>query len=163
MSKDDLNLTWTAFKTPKKVGVSGTFNELGLEKDSLSAKSFSGLLGGVKFAISTKTVATKDSGRDQKIATFFFKEAPSIKGAILEASDTSLLVGIEMNGVKKEVPMKVKLQDESFVATGSMDVLEFGMSENLKSLNKACFELHEGKTWSDVDLKLSGKLTKICN
>ncbi len=57
------------------------------------------------FAISTKSVATKNKQRDQKIASFFFQSVPQIKGEVLEASKSSMTLLIEMNGVKKEVPM----------------------------------------------------------
>lgn len=162
LNKNELKLNWTAFKTPSKVGVNGSFTELGLEKDLYASKTFSALMEGINFSIATSTVATKNSQRDQKIAKFFFKNVKNIKGTVLEASESLMTVGLEMNGVKKELPLNVVIQGDSFSAKGVIDIMDFSMSEHLKSINKACFELHQGKTWSDVSVELTGKLTKSC-
>ena len=160
--KEDIQIEWTAFKEPTKVGVAGTFKELGLEKELLSSNSIAGIFEGVKFAIPTSTVFTKDSGRDAKIAQFFFRNVKEIKGSVLESGESSMVVGIEMNGVKKEVPLTVVATESSLEATGYIDVLDFSMNKHLAALNKACYELHKGKTWSDVGLKLTAKISKVC-
>lgn len=158
----DVKLTWTGFKTPAKAPVKGTFDDLGLEKDSLSSKNIEGLLTGVKFKISTPSLNTKNKQRDQQILEFFFKQVKEIKGSILKASDSSLIVEVEMNKVTKQVAMIANLEGDHFIAHGAIDILDFAMGENLKSLTKAVFELHAGKTWSDVQLELTAKITKKC-
>lgn len=162
IKKEGIQAGWTAFKTPSKVGVSGFFKDLGLSKNAASAKSFEGLLEGAEFAIQPSSVDTKDSQRDKKIATFFFNNVNVIEGSIQEVTESSLVLNLRMNGVQKKVPMDVKKTEKDFTATGVIDVLDFGMSSHLKAINKACFALHAGKTWNDVELKLYAKINKVC-
>lgn len=41
---------------------------------------------------------------------------------------------------------------------GHIDVLDFSLSSALKSINEACYTMHEGKTWSHVEILLTQKL-----
>lgn len=162
LSSDELKVEWVAYKTPSKVGVGGMFTELGIAKKKHTAGSISGLFKGMDFSISTNSVSTKDKQRDKKIYSFFFKGSPKIKGEVLEASEESMTVLIEMNGVKKEVPLKATLKGDAYKAQGVIDVLDFSMSENLAAITKACNALHMGKTWSDVDISLSARIHSDC-
>lgn len=161
-SQENFKLKWTAFKTPSKAGVSGSFKDLGIAKKKLIAPSVEGVLSGLAFSISTPTVDTKLAQRDMKISKFFFNGIKDIKGKVIEADKSSLTVEINMNGVKKEVPMDAELKNNTYTATGVIDVFDFGMSKNLAALNKACFELHQGKTWNDVTLQLSVDMKQVC-
>ena len=162
LESDDLKVAWTAYKTPSKVGVGGQFTELGIDKKKFTASSVAALFKGMDFAISTKSVATKDKQRDKKIHSFFFKDASTIKGEVLEASEGSMTILIEMNGVKKEVPLNASLKGDAYKAEGVIDVMDFSMNENLKAITKACEQLHMGKTWSDVDISLSARIHSNC-
>lgn len=162
ISKNDVRVEWTAFKTPSKAGVGGGFNKLGLEKDVYAAKSASAALRGAKFAIDTSSVDTKNPGRDAKIAKFFFQNVKKIKGTVLVSDQDSMVLELEMNGEKVKVPMTIEASEKSLKANGVLDIMDFGMNEHLAALNKACFELHQGKTWSDVEVALKAKLQKNC-
>ncbi|MEX0799037.1 MAG: YceI family protein [Bacteriovoracaceae bacterium] len=159
---NDVKVQWTAFKTPSKVGVGGSFQDLGLSKNSYTSKTFKGLLEGVEFAINPASVDTKDSQRDKKIVSSFFNKVGKITGSIQKADQDSLVLNLKMNGVEKQVPMNVQFSGKDFAATGVIDVLDFAMNSRLKAMNQACFELHEGKTWNDVDLKLYAQVKKVC-
>jgi len=68
-----------------------------------------------------------------------------------------------MNGVTKTVPLKYSFSNGIFDANGVIDILDFSASKALSSINKACFALHKGKTWSDVSIGFSTKIdTKLC-
>ena len=162
LKKEDLSLGWTAFKTPSKVGVTGGFKSLGLKKAKFTGKSIEGLLEGIEYAIDTSSVDSNNGPRDKKIASFFFQDVENIQGSIKEIKEKLMLVSVKMNGVEKQIPMSLDFSGKDFTATGVMDIFDFAMSSHLKALNKACLELHEGKTWSDVELKLYGKVSKDC-
>lgn len=164
LDKESLKLEWTAFKTPLKVGVTGSFDKLGVDKN-VKATSLPKMLTGIPFNIDTKTINTANPDRDKKIYNFFFKSmkgSDSISGKILTYKKKTLNVLINMNGKEMNIPLKVDSKDDSFIAEGHIDVLDFALASNLAEINKACLELHEGKTWSDVSLKLSGKYSKSC-
>ncbi|MFZ4714987.1 MAG: YceI family protein [Bacteriovoracaceae bacterium] len=158
-------LTWKAFKTPKKVGVSAKFT-----KFKITAKknpTLAELLSSASFSIEPSAIDTGDKARDMKIFQFFFKKMmknKKITGKVISATDSEVSMELEMNGVKKVVPLTAKYDESVSLLTlnGSIDVLEFSMKENLEALTKACFEKHEGVTWPNVELELVAGITKSC-
>ena len=47
--------------------------------------------------------------------------------------------------------MKKILLAMLFLAASLSNAADFGMIPSLKAINKACYDLHQGKTWQDVD------------
>lgn len=157
----DVTLTWTAFKTPSKVGVPGQFKDLGL-KPSYQGENIKKILKGLSFAIDTNSTDTELKERDQKIVNFFFKKMTKekITGSISKIKNDELIVNLNMNDHTLDIPMSYKLEGDEFIASGVMDVFDFNLHESLKGINKACEALHLGKTWNDVELELKIKVSK---
>ncbi|MBL7664808.1 MAG: YceI family protein [Bacteriovoracaceae bacterium] len=161
-------LKWKAFKTPKKLGVNGQFKDFSIVAGK--ASSLADLLAQAAFSINTQSVETGDKGRDGKIMKSFFStlaQGLHIKGftnKVTAKDDVSGQVEVEMsmNGEAQDVKMDYKLTDGKLTLTGKVDVLEFKMDKNLQAINKACFALHEGKTWSDVELELIAVIKTTC-
>jgi len=157
----NLDLEWEAYKTPLKIGVKGSFEKIDLSaKDKSSQKSF---LKTTTVTIDTTTVNSKNSARDAKLVQFFFnvQKVKKITVQAVSLDDNILSVDITMNGITKRVPMKVEFDDE-IEAKGHIDLADFHMIPSLKSINKACFELHKGKTWQDLEIEFELKLHKVC-
>ena len=161
--KEDVEVKWVAFKTPSKVGVPGWFKELGL-KDSYSGKNLDDVLTGLTFSIDPTSTYTKNEARDAKIVKFFFGKMvkDKITGSLKKANDSEVVLNLNMNGIQREVPMTVKLTEDTLIANGIMDVFDFDLQESLGGINKACEKLHLGKTWNDVQLELKIKYSKSC-
>lgn len=158
-------VSWTAFKTPKKVGVGAKFTEFSVT--AKSAKSVADMLNGATFEVNSQSVDSGDKARDVKIVQFFFKQmlkGTKITGKVLNSSEGKADVEITMNGSTQVVPMVSKFDSKAkkVVLTGAIDVLKFGMKSNLASLTKACFEKHEGVTWPDVNIMLSANVKSDC-
>lgn len=163
-SADDIGLKWTAFKTPLKAGVSGTFKDLGITK-GIKGESVGSLLAGIDFKINSASVNTKNGGRDATIIKNFFQVMQGglfISGTTLQYSKKVLKVAIKMNNQNQIVPLKVDVQDDKIVANGVIDLFDFSMKRALGKLNQVCSELHEGKTWNDVLVELTVKYKKSC-
>ncbi|MAZ47236.1 MAG: hypothetical protein CME65_01655 [Halobacteriovoraceae bacterium] len=163
MSAKDVNVSWVAFKTPLKIGVGGKFTKLGV-KDRTAA-SFSELIQGIKFNIDTASTETGNKDRDKKIIKYFFEnmdKSADISGTTLGYEKKVLKVRFNMNKYTRDVPLRVTKTDSSFEAIGVIDVFDFGLNKSLAGINKACEKLHEGKTWSDVEVKLEAKYSKTC-
>lgn len=163
----DAKVNWTAFKTSQKLGVKGTFNDLGINSD-LSGANLSDLLGPAKFMIDTKSVNTNDATRDKKISDFFFGTfigGPKIEGFVKSVveKDNIINLSIKMNSTEKVVPLKYTFKNKTLKASGFIDVFDFGLNAELKSINKACDLKHEGKTWNDIGIELVAKITKKCS
>lgn len=156
LTKDTPKVTWTAFKTPAKAGVNGTFTDTRIT--TKTAKNIQELMNNATFSINTKSSSTKDSARDANINKNFFSlfKAPGqITGKVLKVTDKKVNVAITLNNKTIEVPLNYTFENSQLVAKGTIDVFDFSLNDQLKKLNKACFALHEGKTWNDVNIEIS--------
>lgn len=136
-------LTWTAFKTPDKVGVPGSFDEISLS--------------GNEFTINAKSVNTNNEPRDAKLVEFFFNNLSDslITGSYGVAADGLIPVTLKMNGVEKTFDFAIAENDTATIVTGSIDILtDFSGNAALEAIGEACKELHMNKTWSDVSLQV---------
>ncbi|MGB0453887.1 MAG: YceI family protein [Bacteriovoracaceae bacterium] len=146
---------WIAFKTPKKDGVKGSFKDFGLKKPE-TAPTIDAYIGQTTFDIDIKSVTTKNLARDRKLAKHFFEfmGGNKIKGEFLSLKKKVLKTKITMNNKTLEVPLKVERNKQTLKATGTIDVFDFALNNQLSAINKACYKLHEGKTWNVVDLEV---------
>lgn len=155
-SKAQIN--WTAFKTPAKVGVKGSFK-------NFKVNATGNNLDNAEVEIDTSSVYTKNKQRDAKIYKHFFKRMVSstkIKAKILNFTKSTLDLEVKMNKSTIIVPMDVSIRNGILKANGIIDIFDFNMYKNLKSINYACKELHQGKTWNDVQIELVLKYPKSC-
>lgn len=160
---DDIAVKWTAYKTPAKVGVEGTFSDIKF-KGKMSAESISKIAQNLTATINNLSVNTNNPARDKTIFTFFFKlmKKKEIKVKILNATDKDLEVEINMNGKKQKLVMESKIENDTLSAEGVIDVLNFNLSAALKSLADTCRAKHEDKTWPHVKLNITAKFQKKC-
>lgn len=174
--KGKVNVDWMAYKTASKIGVGGVFDSVVYTPIQKEGKNFRTILVGSNVKIDTSSVNSKNTGRDAKLVTFFFKKmsAKIIDAKIVDIKADPKLKGkprtgvvsidIKMNGVNKTIPMKYSFSDSVFTAKGVIDIFDFSANKALSSLNKACFSKHKGKTWSDVNIGFSTKIEAIlCN
>lgn len=155
-------LEFKAFKTPLKVGVKGTFDNYILQTTpSVSQKE---LLGSSSVTIQTKEVDTGNKGRDAKLVSSFFEVqgVKQISAKVVGIHKNIADVAVTMNDITKTVPMKIEFEDDEVELEGVIDLGDFAMLPSLKSINKACYALHKGKTWQDVELTFTIKTEKIC-
>ena len=164
----DIQVDFKAYKTPLKIGVGGTFNKIVVKNDQKEASDIASLLEGVSLDIDTKSVNTKNGARDTKLVAFFFDKMSGVdikaKVVALKGDNLSghVTVNVSMNGISRDVPMAYIVKDKKFQATGVIDLADFNALSALSSINKACFDLHKGKTWQDVSLAFSFDLQKVC-
>ncbi|WP_457596879.1 YceI family protein [Hydrogenimonas sp.] len=158
----DVEVEWEAFKTPAKIGVKGSFGNIKLS--ARPQKSRDALLKGAKVVIDTASVDSKNKGRDAKLVKFFFKTqgVDTITARVVDVQKERCDVNITMNGITRTVPFKLEREDDEVEAEGYIDLADFDMLPSLKSINKACYELHQGKTWQDVKLEFELKTAEIC-
>ena len=159
-----MDVIWQAYKTPDKIGVKGTFDSISYTPAHRTGKNFKELFVGSTILIDASTPNTKNSLRDEKLVTFFFKQLKetTIKGKILaikadpytkgKPRTGKLTVELSMNGHSRKVLLDYHYFKESFKAQGNIDLVDFAAGKALATINKACFDLHKGKTWSDVSI-----------
>jgi len=156
-------LEWTAFKTPKKVGVTAKFDKYTI--NTKPARTVEEIIKQASFSVDTHSVNSGNPARDQKIVTYFFTpkgKKVELTGKVLTLDKEMANVEFIFNKVKKVVAMKVTKESNLVKLNGTIDVLDFNLSESLKGINEACKVLHEGKTWSDVNLQLTAEFSENC-
>lgn len=164
-TKKDVAVTWTAFKTPLKVGVGGTFKSVAY-KGNASGKTLPLLLEGASVQIQTNNVDSNNPGRDAKLVQFFFNQmdGQTLDAKILKLDETAKVVTVEiiMNGKGLEIPMAYTYEKGLFDAKGVIDLGDFNALSALTSINRACYDLHSGKTWQDVNIGFSMTVEEQC-
>jgi len=162
---DDINVTWKAYKTLAKLGVGGQFTSVKYTPNKKSGSNFKELFVGSKVSIDISKIDTKNKGRDKTLVDMFFNQLKGnkIEGIIKDIkADTSkdgkkaytgtLDVSLTMNEKTLLIPMKYQYKKGDFQAIGTIDLFDFNGNSALASINKSCFKLHGGKTWSDVNI-----------
>ncbi len=166
-----LDVTWKAFKTPLKKGVGGHFKTLDFKNTTKSAKTLNDLLAGSSVNIDVASVDSKNHGRDVKLTNLFFKQmaGPNITAKIISLKHDKdarkkgiVTISVLMNGVTRDVPMYYSFSNGTLSANGVIDLMDFNANKALMSINKACYTLHQGKTWSDVNIGFSMNIKATC-
>ncbi|MEO2168432.1 MAG: YceI family protein [bacterium] len=175
VAQDGVAAEWTAFKTTSQAPVKGHFSETAL-KGPRDAKTLTALAKGLRMKLVGKSVKTGNPGRDVTIASFFFafmKDGGAIEGQATKVDGDdkagTIHIDVTMNGQTRDVPFDYTISDDlSVAATASIDILDFRMNAAYEQLHKACGELHTGedgvsKTWTTVDLALTGTVLSNCD
>ena len=150
---NSVEVGFTAFKTAAKVGVSGSFNGVEIVGKK-SAESIEEMLIGLGVNIQTKSVNSGNADRDKKLVSDFFyiQFNHVIQAKIVSVKPDALVVEITMNNKTVSVPMVYKVEEQRVIAKGYIDLGDFDMLPSLMGINKACYDLHAGKTWQDVEV-----------
>lgn len=150
----DLKVEWTGYKTEKKVGVSGTFKKVDLQIKR--NEDFANFLKSAEVEIDSLSLESGLEVRNKSMVNTLFslKSSEKILAFISEVNTNtkSLTLKLTMNEVTKTVPMKYEIKDKKVVASGVIDILDFSMSESFAKFAKECFDLHKGKSFSEVTI-----------
>ena len=162
----------------QKVSVKGAFTEVDLLGELQDSKGLSPFLSQLEAEIRVKSeslIRTGNPGRDLTLFQHFFKDFK--KGALIHGAISAVKAGdregsfeltLSMNGKRRSVPMHYTWsKDGTFEATGSLDVLDFGLSKALADLHQTCEVLHRGpdgvsKTWPGVELRFGARILEDC-
>jgi len=172
-----INVNWKAYKTLGKLGVGGKFTSVTYTAAALEGKNFRELFVGSKVSIDLSKIDTANPGRDETLVKDFFSvlKGKTIEGEIVDIKKTdkhvkgkprtgNIDVKITMNEKTLTIPMKYFYTEGNFDAVGSIDLFDFAANDALSSINKSCFDLHKGKTWSDVSISFSTTIeATLCN
>ncbi len=173
--KGGVDVTFKAYKTPLKIGVGGKFDNVSYINDTKEAKDLQTLLVGSKVNIDTSSVNSSNAGRDKKLVNFFF-DTMKQKGIYAKITDLKIdksadgsknitgvvSVDIKMNNVSHEAELKFVYVNGVLKADGFIDLADYNALSSLTSINKACYEAHQGKTWSDVAIGFTTNIAADC-
>jgi polyisoprenoid-binding protein YceI len=148
----DLNVNFKAFKTYEKIGVGGKFDQVSYTK--ADKKTIEEMLLNSKVEITTANVNSANADRDKKLVASFFnaQNVKKIDAKIISVTQKNVIVQIAMNNKTLDIPMSYTNEKNKITAQGTIDLADFALLPSLASINKACYELHKGKTWQDVDI-----------
>lgn len=163
LDSQDIKVGWTAYKTYAKAGVKGSFDTVKLT--SQSGSTLEEALKGTTVHITTSSVNSGHSERDATLVKSFFEvqNVDAIEAEVIAVNEKSIDLEIKMNGVKRTIPFSYTKDAGALHAQGVIDLNDFHMLLSLGAINKACYDLHAGKTWQDVALSFSLKLDTNCH
>ncbi|WP_121020666.1 YceI family protein [Helicobacter vulpis] len=158
-----LSMSFTAFKTPKKAGVEGTFAGVNyrFNKDTSSVAH---MLDKASATIDVSHVDLHDELKSKNVKEAFFdlfkdkNLKVTFRNVVAGENQGTILASVRMNGRSVKVPMSYTIENNELVATGVLDVLEFGLKDALQKLAKACEAQHEKLTWSQVKITFKAGL-----
>lgn len=159
---DKTALKWTAFKTPEKVAVHGSFDSIVVNntKESVIPEE---ILENADFTIYTSSMTTGDVSRDAKIIGLFFNnlEGQTITGSFGKFSDNTVPVTLKMNNVEAVKDFSYTFENKKIIITGVIDVIEdFKAQKGFDLLEEACAALHMNKSWTDVSIEVISDLER---
>ncbi len=155
--------TWTAFKSKTKLPVSGTFDNIAY-KLGKSQSSLKTLLEGASASMDSLKVNLDDELKNKNVQEAFFAlfkntHIKVIFRNVIEGDHVgSLTAYVRMNERLVKVPMQYTITDNKLVVKGVLDILNFGLKNELASLAKRCESFHEGLTWSQVEIQFESMI-----
>lgn len=170
----DIIVGFQAYKTPLKIGVGGEFNSILYINNTKIAKDLPTLLKGSTVNINTSSVDSANPARDKKLVDFFFNtmtqkeilaKITDLKVDKVDATGKTtgvVFVDIKMNNVSHPAEMKFNYEKGVLQADGVIDLGDYKALGALSSINKACYDLHKGKTWSDVSISFNMNIQADC-
>lgn len=163
VKKEDIEVSWVAFKTPSKLGVTGYFRDVGIDSD-LSATSLENLINSTSFNIDSESVDLNDTLKNTNMKEAFFRLMSNqyMFGDIDYLSNDRVNLNVNMNNVERIVPMDLTLTEKEIIGHGIIDVYDFALGDSLLGINTRCYDYHAGKTWSDVEIHFNLKYSLVC-
>ena len=69
--------------------------------------------------------------------------------------EKTLILNVTMNEVTNPVRMDYTIENGKIVASGGIDILDFSMQKSYLAFAKKCADLHENKSFSEVDIEFT--------
>lgn len=159
---DKVNVKWTSFKTLEKIGVSGTFKKVQLSSKENSS-SLKEALESAKVKINISDIDANAAIKTNNILKYFVTnlETKNIDAKIKNVYDKSLEIELYLNGKKQIIPMSFTNKNNTIMAKGVIDALDFNLSPALKILNTEVAG-HLNKGWYDIPIYFNLAYLKEC-
>lgn len=165
MDSSSAKITWTAYKTPKKIGVNGEFTKFVITPKVTQSENVDEIINQTRFEIDANSVSTGNPARDKTIVRNFFQtngKAIAISGNVSKVSKDSVQTRMLLGASNKEVKFTKMSKGNTIKMEATINVLDFDLKSNLDKLAMACKALHEGITWPDVKIAIEFQLEKNC-
>lgn len=172
LEKKSEKIGFTGYKFTEKAGVDGTFKSVRITTSENGAESLVKLVGGSSFWIDEKSFDAGNAARNKNITESLWDNiaGTTLSGHVLSinSKNKTLKIRLEMGKKDHDVEMKYTYEKQNFSAEGTIDLIKLGFNDAFSALEKKCAVLHKGKdgkskTWSDVAIRVSAKITKNCN
>jgi hypothetical protein len=167
-------ITWTAYKTTAKIGVSGTFKDFSVT-GGVSYGTPTAILDFLEFTIPVSSINSENEERDGKIVASFFgsmMNTESITGRITSVtgndSGGTCRVLINMNEIGHEVDAPYVVNGNKIEIDASIHLGDWKSEPCVSALNAVCNDLHKGedgvsKLWPEVDIHIESSLKPVAN
>lgn len=168
---DSTSVKWTAYKFTEKVGVSGSFDEIGVSGTVAEEMALVNVFASAGFNIPVSSTNSLVPDRDMKIKEHFFGTmmgTDALTGRVLSINEEGAQIEISMNGQTRSVDMDVMVNGSELMLEGVIQLADWDALASVDALNKICHDLHIGadgisKLWPEVKLEVRTVLTERCD
>lgn len=158
-----IEMYWVGYKLANKTAVKGSFSNVSykLKKKEGSIKE---MLEGASAKITLSNLSVANPVAKKNLTEGFFSKfaSPKIDVKIIQVMEGenqgTLLAKVSMNKKSQLIPMQYTITDGKLQAKGVIDILSFKLDKALESLIKVCGSLHQGYTWTQVEIGFSAPL-----
>jgi polyisoprenoid-binding protein YceI len=152
-------IKWRGFKTHEKLAVGGEFKKFTIERKKQFSTQLIDIVKGAKVSIDSVTVDSANPERDDRLRRLFFQNwefGTSIELFVkkVNVESSQIYVDLKMNNVTREIKFEYVQEGNFLRMFSTIDVLFWNMNKSLDALHNACKDLHNGKTWSQVEIEL---------
>lgn len=169
INESSIQVNWVAYKFTDKTPVEGGFDVVNVT-GLTSLNNLDKLINGLSFEIPVHSLNSNNPERDEKIKNTFFgalKEKGILKGYVVSASGTDVVLSLSMNGLTKDVAGKSTYENGVYMFTAKLDLNVFNAGGAVEALNKLCYDLHIGtdgisKLWDEVEIRFQCTVNEDC-
>lgn len=158
-----IEMYWVGYKLANKTAVKGSFSDVAykLKNQQGSIKDiFEG--ASAKIALSNLNVANPEAKKNLSEEFFSKFKTPEISVKIIQVMEGenqgTMLAKVSMNKKSQLIPMQYTINNGKIEVKGVLDMLSFKLDKALESLIKVCGKLHQGYTWTQVEIGFSAPL-----
>ncbi|NQY66122.1 MAG: YceI family protein [Flavobacteriales bacterium] len=160
-------VTWTAFKTSEKKGVSGTFDSFSISTDTASNPI--NILLGASFSADILTPNTNNPARDTTLMENFFGllQGDDISGKIISAADGRGVIEVNINNKAMKYDFGFSFTDLVYKINFQINLDSLGADSALAGIHEACGQLHIGEDgvsalWPTVNVEIISTVIETC-
>lgn len=158
-----IEMYWVGYKLANKTAVKGSFSDVAYKFKNKQGNLKEILEGAsAKIKLSNLNVANPEAKKNLSEAFFSKFASPEIGVKIIQViegeNQGTLLAKVSMNKKSVLVPMQYTITNGELQAKGVLDLLSFKLEGALQSLIKVCGKLHQGYTWTQVEIGFSAPL-----
>lgn len=158
-----VEMYWVGYKFANKTAIKGSFSDV-VYKFKKKQGSIKEIFENASAKITLSNLKIGNLEAKKNLSEGFFSKfaSPEMSVKIIQVMEGdnqgTMLAKVNMNKKSVLVPMQYTIADGQIQVKGVLDLLSFKLDDALKSLIKVTGKLHQGYTWTQVEIGFSAPI-----